>query len=76
MTAKIDPIEVTWSRLGHLCELLESSVRDVRRGVTERRGYRVSTGLLSVCSTMPEALRLLGRVDQADEDARSEPPER
>lgn len=66
----MNPIDVTWNRLDHLCKILESAVQDVRRGVNERKGYRVAVGLLSVCGTMPEALRLLGRVDQADEDER------
>lgn len=66
------PIDVTWDRLLHLTLILESAVRDVRRGIEERKGYRVATGLLSVCSAMPEALRLLGRVDQHDEDRASD----
>jgi hypothetical protein len=67
-TRKACQNEVTWKRLGALGSLLSSAVEDVRRGVEEKRGYRVSLGLLSIMSTMPEALRLLGRIDQGDED--------
>lgn len=62
--------DVTWRRLGHLASLLASAVEDVRLGVEEKRGYRVSLGLLSIANTMPEALRLLGRIDQSDENDR------
>lgn len=65
----VSPTDVTWTRLGHLAQLLESAADDVTTGVRERRGYRVSIGLLLIVSSLPEALRLLVRLDQATEDA-------
>lgn len=59
--------EEIWRRLDHLCSLLENAVRVVRRGVGERKGHLVSMGLIGISSSMPEALRMLGRVDQVDE---------
>lgn len=60
--------DATWERLGSLCDLLESAVGDVRRGVESRKGYRVALGLVSIANVLQEALRLQGRVDQMEEE--------